>query len=514
MIRPKSAGYRIFPVLVILIISVILLLPLFKAGFPVTDDGTWMIIRLSAFYQSLREGQFPVRFLGRLNNGYGYPVANFLYPGFLYIGSLLKFSGFSFVDSVKIIMAFSMAGTALCLYVWLNRQFSKAAAVISVLGFIASPYILFDLYTRGSVGEILAMFFCALVLVLLSRKNPAGAALSFGCLVISHNTVALIFTVCLMLFILIRKRWDYLWVLFGGLGLSAFFWIPALAEKQYVSFDSIKVSDPRQYFINGKYIFLVPAMFCISFIIGWIVRKQKRNGREFGYVFLVFAGSLFMSLPLSDFLWSNKILSQTVQFPFRLLTITVFSGAWITAYAYDNLSGKFRNSVFAVLCTFVLLQAFPILNRVESRIYEDGYYSTNEGTTTVSSEYMPKWAGKSPGSKPSQKISVISGSANILPRIITTQKIDADIDATIQSVIQINTVYYPGWGVTLGNELQPIKYGNQYGFIQIDVPPGKFRLYSEFRETWFRFAADLVSFGTLIIITVIYCMKIMKRKET
>jgi hypothetical protein len=504
MIRPKSAGYRIFPVLVLFIISTVLLLPLFRAGFPVTDDGTWMIIRLSAFYQSLREGQFPVRFLGRLNNGYGYPVANFLYPGFLYIGSLLKFAGFSFVDSVKIIMSFSIVGTALCLFIWLNKQFSKAAVFISVLGFVVSPYILYDLYTRGSVGELLAIFFCALVLVLLRLKKPAGAALSLGCL---------IFTFCLILFILIRKKWDYFWVLLGGLGLAAFFWIPALTEKQYVSFDSIRISDPRQYFINGKYIFLIPVMFCLSSIIGWICRMQKQNNKDFGYVFLIFAGSLFMSLPLSGILWSSKTLSQTVQFPFRFLTITVFSGTWITAYAVDSLSGRIRNTVFIVLCAVALLQSFPVLNSVETRIYEDGYYSTNEGTTTVSSEYMPKWAGKSPDLKPAQKISVISGFAQISPRLITTQKIDTDIDAASQSVIQINTVYYPGWGVTLGNELQPIKYDNQYGFIQVDVPPGKFRLHSEFRETWFRFAADMVSLISLIVISVIYCMNILKKND-
>lgn len=70
--------------------------PLMRSGFFITDDGEWMIIRLSAFYQSLADGQFPVRFLGRLNNSYGYPVSNFLYPGFLYLGSLLHILGASF----------------------------------------------------------------------------------------------------------------------------------------------------------------------------------------------------------------------------------------------------------------------------------------------------------------------------------------------------------------------------------------------------------------------------------
>ncbi|MEK7065711.1 MAG: hypothetical protein AAB961_01850, partial [Patescibacteria group bacterium] len=82
--------------ILVILVSLFVLWPLLRSGFYISDDGEWMVIRLSAFYQSLAEGQFPVRFLGRLNYSYGYPVANFLYPGFLYIGSILRFIGFSF----------------------------------------------------------------------------------------------------------------------------------------------------------------------------------------------------------------------------------------------------------------------------------------------------------------------------------------------------------------------------------------------------------------------------------
>ena len=91
--------------LLILLALGLILFPLVRPGFFVSDDGDWMIIRLSAFFASFREGQFPVRFLGRLNDSYGYPVANFLYPGFLYIGSFLHAMGLSFIDSVKAIFA-------------------------------------------------------------------------------------------------------------------------------------------------------------------------------------------------------------------------------------------------------------------------------------------------------------------------------------------------------------------------------------------------------------------------
>src|SRR3990172_8011075 len=92
-----------FPLFVLAIALIVVLWPLMGKGFYISDDGEWMVIRLTAFYQSLADHQFPVRFLGRLNNSYGYPVSNFLYPGFLYIGSLLHFLGLSFVTSVKFV---------------------------------------------------------------------------------------------------------------------------------------------------------------------------------------------------------------------------------------------------------------------------------------------------------------------------------------------------------------------------------------------------------------------------
>ena len=86
---------------VILLVTLVfpLILPLLSKGFFVSDDGEWMVIRFSAFYEALRSGQFPVRFLMRLNQGYGYPVSDFLYPGFMYLGVPLHVIGFSFVDT-------------------------------------------------------------------------------------------------------------------------------------------------------------------------------------------------------------------------------------------------------------------------------------------------------------------------------------------------------------------------------------------------------------------------------
>src|SRR3989304_7647293 len=94
-------------ILILVVVSLIAIWPFFKKGFYESHDGEWMIIRFTAFHQTLRAGNFPVRFTDRLNNNYGYPVLNYLYPMPFYLSEVPKSLGFSFIESVKILFAAS-----------------------------------------------------------------------------------------------------------------------------------------------------------------------------------------------------------------------------------------------------------------------------------------------------------------------------------------------------------------------------------------------------------------------
>jgi hypothetical protein len=88
----------------------------------VTDDGGWMVIRLAAFYDALRDGQFPVRWVNTLNFGYGYPVVNFLYPGFLYIGAPIFLLVSSYVLTIKILFVTALIAGPVGVYLWLRKN--------------------------------------------------------------------------------------------------------------------------------------------------------------------------------------------------------------------------------------------------------------------------------------------------------------------------------------------------------------------------------------------------------
>src|ERR1035437_10021041 len=125
-IKTKS---KILFLLLALILTIPAVIGIIHSGFPVTDDGGWMVIRFSAFFQTLRAGEFPVRFLMRLNNGYGYPVADFLYPLFMYLSVPIHIIGINFVNTIKILLTLSIFTSSLFTFLWLRKIFDNLSSL-------------------------------------------------------------------------------------------------------------------------------------------------------------------------------------------------------------------------------------------------------------------------------------------------------------------------------------------------------------------------------------------------
>lgn len=472
--------------------------PLLRDGFFITDDGDWMIIRLSAFYQSLIEGQFPVRFLGRLNQSYGYPVANFLYPGFLYIGSVIHFLGVSFPNTVKIIFGASVIIAVCAVFVWLRKFFSGIASAVAAAAFAVSPYLLFNLYKRGSIGEVLAIAVASLAILTIESGWRFMFAPLIGLLIVSHNSLALLMGLFITVYVIMRKRYDFFLPLVLGILIATFFWFPALFEQRFVVFRSVTVSDPDQYFITLKNAWLLGPVFFISAVIVLTKNHKKRTVIEYFFLSAFFI-SLFAALPVSGILWQG-IMTSLFQFPYRFLALSLLPGAWLTAYVVSRLEKK---AIFVpaigVLAVIGISSALPQLTRIIFVQRPDGYYTTNEATTTVANEYMPRWVKDIPIHRSYDRIEFYTGRGTIEKRVEKTQKILATVNAEENSVLQINSLYYPGWGVVVDGIPVRIDYSNPRGVMRISVPAGTHTVQAEFRETVLRFIADAVSAGAILI---------------
>jgi hypothetical protein len=208
--------------------------------------------------------------------------------------------------------------------------------------------------------------------------------------------------------------------------------------------------------------------------------------------------SLFAATPVSRIFWSNSAVSSFFQFPFRLLSISTIAGSWIIAYSIDVVSEE-KRIFFMVLC--ILGWALSYLFIIRSIDYvnrPEGYYTTNEATTTVKDEYMPKWVTQKMGNRANNRIEFVSGTGSILSQPVSSQHIEFTADVKHKGVLQVNMIYYPGWGATIDNEPVSIDYTNAFGLIRFPVAAGTHHVIVEFRETVFRFICNVMSFVSLL----------------
>jgi len=491
---------RAISILLLLILVCPAIYPLFYSGFILTDDGNWMVIRFSAFYEALRGGQFPVRFLSRLNNSYGYPVADFLYPLFMYLGILIHIIGFNFANTIKIIMGGSIILSSLFTFYWLKQKFNNLSSILGALVYVYFPYHLFDLYKRGSVGELLAMAIAPFIFWQIERKNFVLTSVGIGLLILAHNSLAFIFFPVIIFYIVLihyndLKRW--LISISLGVGLAAFFWIPAFYDKQFTVFDKVAVSDYTKYFITPDNFNLYGLISVVLFLTSLVVLFKKRE-KVFSYFFLLSLFVVFLTLPVSSFIWKLDILSGFIQFPFRLLSVICLIGAYLAAFQLNLIKKKFSYLVFAIYIVLIVISSGSFIKPVIQN-YPDSFYSTNQDSTTVKNEYMPIWVKDLPQVSPGEKVTVIKGHQSIENLNITSNKITFNFYSPDETLIQVNTVYFPGWIVKLDGRETAINYKDN-GLIRFSALKGSHAVEVKFQETNMRLIADFISLASIVII--------------
>lgn len=489
--------------IILIAISLLSIIPLLHKGFFVSDDGEWMIIRFSAFHQALVSGQFPVRFLPRLYFGYGYPVANFLYPGFMYLAEIPKLLKISFANSIKIILGFSMIFSSLFSFLWLSKKFDKISSFFGALIYLYTPYHLFDLYKRGSVGEILSFSVLPFVLWQIERGDVFWISIGFSLLLIAHNTLAILFGLIIFLYSLLKvvenknKKVMYQLVCSAifGFGISAFFWLPAIYDLQFTIFSKTNVSDYAKYFANFELVGL-SALLIFSAVI---VLHKKIKQDSFSKMFLTLGVlSTFFAIGMSNPLW--KIMpTSVIQFPFRFLSVTTVSLSYLLASILGVMPQKKKLAFGAVVLLIALFSSRRYMMPSQYVDRDGGFYSTNEDSTTVQNEYLPKWVQVKAQERSINKIELSSGILSLgktsASKYIFSVSSEKDTDVTI------HTFYFPGWGILVNGKKMDLKI-DKYGQIHFMVKKGVSFVTVYFSETPLRAFADLVSLASFLSLII------------
>ena len=536
----KALFYYLAIFVLAVIISLPLILPYFKAGFFPTHDGEWAVVRLSDMYREIKDFQFPARYSSYLNFQYGYPLFNFAYPLPYYIGVVLVFLKLGFVNSIKILFSLSVVLSFFSMFLlakdlWKN----KWSAFISSIFYIYVPYRIVDLYVRGSIGESLSFVIFPLILLgikkIYERRRIIDilfVGIMFTLLISTHNIMTVLFGIVILFIILLalfKKEISFLMnlflSLFFSLCLSAFFWIPAIFEKNLILLSKIPIADRSLYFVKPLQLIIpqwgygtptdpnpfgyqigIPQLiiFVLALIFSLInIRKNKDAGIALLFIILTFLLSFLLFSP-SAFIWKITPLLSEINYPWTMLAIIMFLISLIAGY-FASL-GKIFATVSLAIAVLAVLWVFPYAKPQYAVDRGDSFYVTNQATTTSSNELMPLWVKELPISSPIRKIEISSG--KITDVLYNSKTIAFNLNLPKTEVVRVNTIYYPGWEFSVDGIKTKINYNNQSGVMDIKVLAGSHVVRGKFSETPLRLFSDLVSLFSIfgLMIYLIYSL--------
>lgn len=540
IIKDKLLGYIRKNILLILLVAISLpyAIPLAQPGFINGHDNIPQVARIAARIKALSEGQFPVRWAGDLNYGYGHPGYIFFYSLSGYIASFLYFLGISLENGYKILLAGTFTFTGISFYLWIKQFLKKEFAFISSLFYMLAPYNFLDTFVRAHLGESLFLAIIPLVFLFVEKnlKKPSInltilGGIFFALTIHSHSILSFIFVFVITAYVLLKgyrnkKALFYNFAILGmGLLLSAYYWAPALIEGKYIN-SKIFLSDwytghflslsniiysnwgfgSNVNDVGGLSAQIGPLHVLLTILSLYIILKKKTYWNVVLFWFAVFVFGAFMSISVSDFLWSRIYLLQQFQFPWRFIALTAFCSSVLAGYTLQALNSKKLYVISAIVLIILSIPMTKIL-RIESK--SDAYYFNYAGTAAYHNEATTIWVKGDAYEYPKKRLEIISGQGAILDYrrkiILHTFTLISQTDVKILD----NTVYFPGWRAIVDGKKVPIEFQdmNHRGLIIFDVPKGKHNVKVIFGESPIRMLSDIASLFSLIGVLLILIFK-------
>jgi hypothetical protein len=552
--------------LLIIIATLVVSQLYFHSGFPYTHDGENHLARFANYISAVREFQLPPRFAPNLFNHYGYPVFNFNYPlaNILSVPfSLLKLN-YELTFKLIVIMSliFGMTGAQF----WLRKlQFSTGAQRFALMAFAVNSYLVSTIYFRGNIGEVMALclfpwLFGGVEKCRESRPFTLLEYFSLGMMgaafLLAHNIAAVFGCLLLIGYAAFRlgkdlHSWKKLISLFlCAMGLSLWFWLPALMEKSFTVVDQANVNESfNDHFPTFTQLLFSPLTFgfsfpgpidSLSFSLGMVqvitfffglvlafkvaivsMKERKLPQRiEKIFLFLVTLSLLLFILQLSITAPIWHVLAagaKYLQFPWRLSLFLQILLLPVTAYVFQHLRSVWKFFLIGVL----LLQFGQVLHLrpadyfhhdvVDYDFFAQSTSTSNENRSkTFTYNNIADW-------KPTPLIFQGKGEAQV--QYWRGSRRRYTLQLTEESVIIEPTMNFPGW-ITYVHDEQGKRFSVPYidsesigGRLAYILPAGTYQVQSTFTQwTWPRVVGNTVSAGTALGLMGFFVYSMVRRR--
>ncbi len=487
--------------------------------------------------------------------GNGFPLYNYYSALPYYIGGVLSY-GLGLVNSAKALFFIPLVLGGISMFFLSRKLFGKEAGFLSGVLYLFAPYRALDSYVRGAIAESFALaivplifYFSLEIIENPNRKNLVLGSLALAAFLLSHNIMTMFFIPFFLvwnIFFLYSnkwKNWKAVLTYFSlGIGLASFFLLPAFLEKDLVQTETLLRggSDFRTHFVGISQLFLDRSWGyggsefgpndTISFQIGWPLwwfvilaipllainfKKNIKHSSLAIFFILMFLISIIMAHNKSAFIWEAISTLHYAQFPWRFLSLSIFSSAILAGYVIHYFDFRFKNIAiwFIIIATIFLNWSFfkprefyPWIN--DTNKLEDPLWEIQQKAGIL--DYLPRTATEPLGRAP-DNIEILSGQANRLEYETRSDKFLFKVDVIEKAYIQVPVFDFPNWTVYVNGKL--IDHDNRSGLgrIGFELPAGSYQVTGKLQNTLIRTLSNIVSLLSLIaLLTILIRKRIFK----
>jgi hypothetical protein len=538
----------------ILVISLMLIFPIFYVGTPENYDLPQHLRFMRTYFDALSSGTILPIWGGADNAGLGSAGVRF-YPPLVYLvmGGIQFLTG-NWADTISISILLWMFIGCVGVYYLAKEYLPANWALLAALLFAFTPYRLVQVYQAFLLAEFAALAILPFCLLFASKLMNEGRwrhsllfAVTVALLVITHIPSTIIGCLAIGIFVvsgLDRKNFLRSISRFAVAGIvslaaTSFHWVRLLSELSWVKhntpqfygsgfYDYSSYFFPLYFSTPSDYVALLVWMWDIVIVLtlllfipaGVLVLSKKFGSRSsehrrFYGLFAAGVATLLLTTSLSTPLWDNVPPLQKIQFPWRFLgpaslvgsiVFTIAARALITTSA--NL-GRFPAYALALTCTAILVFDFT-----QSIIPPDAVPRETLAKQIASLDedkgcecWWPIWA-KEEAFEVTDRISASGRSFSITAWDNSSRIFVVEAGEPIDA--RIATFYYPHWRSEVNGIEVPVGM-DENGTITIPLTSetSDVRLY--FREPSFLRVAKNVSLIAWLGIVIVFVCSLRRK---
>jgi hypothetical protein len=355
-------------------------------------------------------------------------------------------------------------------------------------------------------------------------------------LFLTHNILAFLFIPIIafwILFWLVAEKYSnwkkLVLALMLGIGLSAFFVLPMMIERNYAHTETLLGGyfDYRQHFVTLKELFLsnhwgygssfigpVDDLNLSTGIVHWIIgfiaaivafftfRKNKKISflvLGLGVIELVI---VFLTHEKSSFVWSSIPQLAWLQFPWRFLSLSAFLLSFLSAFVIFSVGKiKYLFGVLAIIAVVILQVGFFAPKAwldVTDKDQLTGVMWEKELTASIF-DYLPIYAKLPPDSKAPDTPEILIGEAKFVNYTKGSDSQRGELNVKSTARIRLPLFDFPGMTVRLNGKVVPHVNndcsGEKFcmGLITFDAPVGDYSFRVELEDTPIRTLGNITS---------------------